>query len=303
MTLLQKSWPFAAVLVAVMALPIASATGAKPKIGTYVVRGDGIVAARLGNIGGRMRITPWAPAVPTLNPDVAARVGLKGGWFGFAVKVGPVKVTGKSDVTKLDFGGLAIKRRVVWFDRRYDKGADGAVGPGGVPADIVRFDLRAPKPGERTATLPLAQFLFQPTYARIDVGGRPLTILFDPEHAQTLATAGAGASIAAAFGGTLTGGTGRAEVAFGIDRPIRTLKLARPMAIGPLSITTLSVRIGDNGSVGGIADADADPDEIVVTAKKKGNRRDVLIIGRDQLDRCSSIVFDKKAKQIRLTCA
>ena len=299
----NRSWQLAAVLLAMPALPIASAIGAKPKIGDYVVRGDGIVAARVGDLAGRMRITPWAPAAPTLNPDYAARIGLKGGWFGFQVKVGPVKVAGKSDVTKLDFGGLAIKRRVVWFDRRYDTGADGAVGPGGVPADIVRFDLRPSLPGERTATLPLAQYLFQPTYAKIDVGGRPLTILFDPQHARTLATAGAGASIAAAQGGTLTGGTGRAEVAFGIDRPIRTLRLARPLNVGPLSLSAVSVRIGDNGSVGGIADADADPDEIVVRAGKKSNRRDVLIIGRDQLDHCSSIVFDKKAKVIRLTCA
>lgn len=290
-------------LLAIAGLQPGMASSAKPKIGIYTVRGDGVVPATVGGIAGRMRITPWAPAVPTFNPDFASRVGLKGGWFGFAVKVGPVKVGGKSDVTRLDFGGLAMKRRVVWFDRRYDPGADGAVGPGGVPADIIRFDLRPALPGERTATLPLAQFLFQPTYARIDMAGRPLTILFDPQHARTLATAGAGASIAAAQGGTLVGDVGRAEVAFGIDRPIRTLRLARPLAIGPLSIDAVSVRIADNGSVGGIADADADPDEIVVTAKKKGSRRDVLIVGRDHLNRCSSIIFDKKAKLIRLTCA
>ena len=46
-----------------------------------------------------------------------------------------------------------------------------------------------------------------------------------------------------------------------------------------------------------------DPDEIVVVAK--GNRdanRDRLTLGADLLDRCSSIIFDKPAKQIRLTC-
>lgn len=285
------------------AIPGGMALGAKPAADVYIVRGNGIVAARVGTVPGRMRITPWAPAAPTLNPDFAARVGLNGGWFGFAVKVGPIKVAGKSAVTRLAFGELAIKRRVVWFDRRYEAEADGAVGPGGLPADIVRFELRGPRPGERTAALPLAQSLFQPTYARIDIGGRPLTILFDPQHARTLATAGAGAAIAAAYGGTLTGGTGRAEVAFGIDRPIRTLRLARALAIGPLGIEALSVRISDNGSVSAIADADADPDEIVVSAGKKRNRRDVLIVGRDQLDRCSSIEFDKRAKLIRLTCA
>lgn len=284
-------------------LPVASVNGAKPKAAEYVVRGDGILAARVAGVPGKLRLTPWAPAAPTLNPDYAQKVGLKGGWFGFAVKVGTVKVTGKSGVTKLSFDDLDYKRRVVWFDRRYETGADGAIGPGGIPADVIRFDLRGPQPGERRATLPLVQNLFQPTYARIDVGGRTITVLFDPQHARTLATAGAGAAIAAANGGKLLTGQGRAEIAFGIERPVRTLKLDRPLAVGPMRFDSFSVRIADGGSVSGIPDDNADPDEIVVTAGKKRKSRDVLIIGRDQLDSCSSIVFDKRAKTIALTCA
>lgn len=275
--------------------------GAKPAT-PLVVRGDGLVNATVGGSSARIRITPWAPAAPTLNPDFADRIGLKGGWFGFAVKVGPVRVNGKSSVTRLDFGTMNFRRRVVWFDRRYEPQGDGAVGPGGLPADVIRFELRPARPGERVATLPLVQRLFQPTYSRITVAGREVNILFDPQHAQTLATAGAGSAIAADFGGQLAGATGKAEVAFGIDRPIRTLKLARTLAIGPLRFDSVPVRIGDSGSVAGITDADADPDEVVVTAKGGGKRRDVLIIGRDALAGCSSIVFDKPAKLIRLSC-
>lgn len=276
--------------------------GAAKPTTPLVVRGDGLVNTTVGGTSARIRITPWAPAAPTLNPDFADRIGLKGGWFGFAVKVGPVKVNGKSSVTRLDFGTMSFRRRVVWFDRRYEPQGDGAVGPGGLPAEVIRFELRSPRPGERVATLPLVQRLFQPTYSRITVAGREVNILFDPQHAQTLATAGAGSAIAADYGGQLVGATGKAEVAFGIDRPIRTLKLARPLAIGPLRFDSVPVRIGDSGSVAGIADADADPDEVVVTAKGGGKRRDVLIIGRDALAGCSSIVFDKRAKVIRLSC-
>lgn len=268
----------------------------------YVVHGDGIVAVRIGGQPARLRISPWAPAAPTLNPDFADRAGLHGGWFRAAVKVGPVKIKGDTGVTTLDFGKVAFKRRAVWFEKPYARGADAAVGPGGLPVDIVRFDLRAPAPGERTVTLPLIQKPFLPTFAALDVGGRRLIVLFDPLHERTLATAGAGQSLAAALGGQLTGETGRAEVAFGIDRPVRLLRLARPLTIGPLRFDAVAVRISDNGSTAGIADADADPDEIVVTAKRNGDRRDTLIVGRDQLDRCSSIIFDKPARQIRLSC-
>jgi len=284
------------------ACALAGLVGAAKPAQPLVVRGDGLVDAVVGGSPARIRITPWAPAAPTLNPDFAARIGLRGGLFGFAVKVGPVKVGGQTSVTRLNFGALNFRRRVVWFERRYEPQGDGAVGPGGIPAEVIRFELRSPRPGERVATLPLVQRMFQPTYSRITVAGREVNILFDPQHAQTLATAGAGSAIAADHGGQLVGATGKAEVAFGIDRPIRTLKLARPLTVGPLRFDSVPVRIGDGGSVAGIADADADPDEVVVSAKGGGKRRDVLIVGRDALAGCSTIVFDKPAKVIRLSC-
>ncbi len=268
----------------------------------YVVRPSGVIDMKIGGQPARLRISPWAPAAPTLNPDIVARIGLHGGLIGFAVKVGPVKVKGQTSVTRLDVGSVGFKRRVVWFERPYAVGADVAVGPGGLPVDIVRFELRAPQPGERTVSLPMVQKMFQPTYAQVSVGGRALQVLFDPLHDRSLATAGAGQAMAAANGGELTGETGRAEIAFGIDRPVRTLRLKTPLAIGPLRFAAVAVRIGDNGTASAIPDADADPDEILVTAKANANRRDVLIVGRDQLQHCSSIVFDKPAKAIRLSC-
>ena len=38
------------------------------------------------------------------------------------------------------------------------------------------------------------------------------------------------------------------------------------------------------------------------TGKKKQKNRMMLEIGRDYLSRCSSIVFDKPAKKLTLTC-
>jgi hypothetical protein len=47
-----------------------------------------------------------------------------------------------------------------------------------------------------------------------------------------------------------------------------------------------------------------DPADVVVTGKrKKKHRPGTLTLGADQLDRCSSLVFDKARKEIRLTCA
>jgi hypothetical protein len=65
----------------------------------------------------------------------------------------------------------------------------------------------------------------------------------------------------------------------------------------------MMVRTSDFGSTGTIPEADArlDPDEVVITGSKK--QKDLwLEIGRDYLDRCSSIVFDKPRKRVTLSC-
>ncbi len=269
----------------------------------FVVRGDGVVPAKLGGQPGKLLLSPWAPAAPTLNPGYRTRIGLHAGLFGFSVKVGPVKVRGDTSVTRLDYQGMSYRRRVVWFERDYAQGADAAVGPGGIPARVVRFELRAPSGGERETVLPLVQQMFRPSYARVMLGKRPIILLFDPQHPRSLATAGAGAALAEFLGGELQGAPQPAHVAFGIMRPARRLKFARPLVFGGLRLDEVLVRISDNGSVAGVKDADADPEEVVVTAKRGNERRDVVIIGRDLLDRCAAITFDKPAKQIRLACA
>lgn len=104
----------------------------------------------------------------------------------------------------------------------------------------------------------------------------------------------------------IPGATGLEEIAFGVERPVRTLTLGAPLRLGALAVATLGVRTADIGNVSTIRDADEptpDPDEVVVTAKmKRDPNRDRLALGRDQLDRCSSIVFDKPARQVRLAC-
>ncbi|MGL4312552.1 MAG: hypothetical protein ACRCSO_01050, partial [Sphingomonas sp.] len=219
-----------------------SVSAAAPPI-EYTVDTAMLVPVRIGGKPARLRVSPWAPAAPTLNPGFASAIGLHGGLFGVGVKVGPVKVKGGTSVAKLEFGRVSFKRRVVWFEKDYDREADAAVGPGGLPVDVVRFRMRAPVAGERSAGLPLVQAMFQPAYAEVAVGDRKVRVLFDPHRALSLATAGAGQALVAALGGQLTGQQGKAEVAFGIDRPVRTLKLTHPLAIGPISLDHITVRV------------------------------------------------------------
>jgi len=276
-----------------------------------VVGGDGIVPATINGVSGRIRIDPAVPALPMLATGWADRARLRPGPFAFGYLVGPEQVDGVSAVARIGVGRGAAprRRRVGWTRRPYLTVADGVIGPGGLPQRVIRFVLRPALPGERTVTLPLVDeggLLggWGGTYALIEVGGAPMRIRFDPHHPRTLATAGAGVRLAAAYDGRIGGEIESLEIAFGIRRPVRTLRLARPLAIGPLAIATLGVRTADFGSTASIREEGGDPDEIVVTGGRRRNvRRDRISLGADSLARCSSILFDKAARQIRLTCA
>lgn len=276
-----------------------------------VVGGDGIVTAIVNGVPGRLRIDPAVPALPLLTAAWAERAQLRAGPFAFAYMVGPEQVRGRSAVTQIAIGEGAEprRRRVGWTERPFTAAADGVAGPGGLPQQIVRFVLGPPRPGERTVALTMADEggLFGGwghSYAIIDLGGAPLRIRFDPHHPRTLATAGAGVRLAAANEARIGGEVEPVEIAFGISRPVRTLHLGRPLQIGPFAITQLGVRTSDFGNASSIREEGGDPDEIVVTAdRRRNNDRDRISIGADLLARCSSLVFDKPARQIRLTCA
>ena len=296
-----------------VAMAAVLAIGAAPAPQERVIAPDGVVEGRIGETPLRLRIDPGATAMPLVTTAIAERAGLKAGMFGTVYGVGPVRIPGRTAVGWIDFGTGPVKRRISFAPKPYAAGFDGVVGPGGLAEPVVRFVLRAAVPGERTVALPMVDQggmmgNWAERFALVEVGGERLRVRFDPHHARTLATAAAGVRLAAAFGGTVSGGTEPEEIAFGVSRPVRALALARPLTIGPLAIRTLGVRTTDNGNAAGIAEAgaDADPNEVVVTAKGKGKHDpdcDRLSLGADVLARCSSIVFDTPAKAIRLTCA
>ncbi len=283
----------------------------------------GMIAATIDGTPVRLRVDPGAPGLVLVTAATAERLALKGGALGLGYAVGGQGAMQATTVRPMTFGTAAVKRRVSfpsrkhdskdqrWIGRAYANAGDGSIGPGSLPEPVVRIALRAPHPGERTVALPMVDGggmfgRLSGAFAVVTIAGQPVRVRFDPYHPRTTVTANAGALIAEAQGGRLTGDTEPVEIAFGIARPVRTMTLATPLAIGPLAVSRLGVRTADVGSAAAIPDADAappDPDEVVVTAKgKRDPKRDRLTIGADLLDGCSAIVFDEVRKEVRLTC-
>jgi hypothetical protein len=265
------------------------------------VEDTGIVTLTLGTVPLRVRISPAAPAMPIFSQAAADRAGMKGGPSGAQFVIGPVKHAARTRVATLAIGDSRFERLVAWTPEPFAPGLDGVIGPGGLPDPVVRFVLGSPRVGERTLSLPLDGSHPGFSAGTAMLGGVKTAVRFDPQAPRTVASAAVGVALANAHRGVLSGDPQPVLIAFGVSRPVRTLTLGEPAALGPLVLSSIAVRVGDGGAANTIREADADPDEVLVAAKGKRGRAG-LLIGRDLLGRCSSLVFDKPAKVVRLTC-
>lgn len=297
---------FKATALAVLTVAEADARGPAPEL---AIDAGATLSTTVDGAPARLRVDPGAVAMPAVTTELASRAGLKAGPFEVEWIVGPVSVAGRTALGRIDLGRGPELRRIAWFDRHWDPIADVVVGPGGVPARVVRFRLRPARPGERVGVLPMTgqgglEDRWAGLFGLISVEGSPVRVRFDL-RAPTTATASVGMMLSRAHDGTVEGGASLSEVSFGVRRPVRTLRLARPLVVGPLSVGRLLVRVADHGDASTIGErrGPRDPDEVVVTGRRKRDRsRDHIVLGRDQLDRCSSITFDKPARQVRLSC-
>lgn len=276
-----------------------------------VIRAGEGFATTVGGTPGTILIDPGAPSLAMVSTGFAERARLKAGPFRLQWGIGPTIVPASTAVVRIDLGAGPEKKRIGWSERPYIPGFDGAIGPGGLKDEVVRFVLRAPRPGERESVLPLADGggLFGGAvglFGVVTLDGEPLRVRFDLRRRRAMTSAGTALTLARVHQGTLAEGVDTMEIAFGVERPVRAMTLARPLMIGSLAVSRVAVRTTDYGNAEGIAPDGTvpDPDEIVVTAKGKRDRRqDRITIGTDVLSACSSITFDKRAKRVRLMCA
>lgn len=280
--------------LAVVAVSPANATGEDilhvPRDGTILV-----------NWGGRnvpFEMHGDGSSAPILSGSAAKELGLQGSFISIKVKVGKSALVGETAVARYAVAGRNMKRRVVWFPQRVSKYA-GVLGPGSVPHPTVEFELGAPRPNEREYTLPMAVNGREGIAVKIG----EVFVQFDPLLATSYVTASGGVAISSAHGGHFDGLTIEREIRFGIRRPVRRVQLADPFPIGPLRLNAFDVRTADYGTAEGIPDPLADPDEILVVGKgKQAASRNWLHVGREALSKCSFLVFDTRARLVRLRC-
>ena len=151
--------------------------------------------------------------------------------------------------------------------------------------DRVTFALGAARAGEAAFVLPMQFERSYGLFFPLTLGDHEVRFQFSLIKPDTMATAGAGAHLAALNGGAWTGEARDQMIDFGVVRPVRALRLERPVELGGLRLGALLVRTGDNrGNLTLPPEPDADPEEVVVTGASRQRARFNVTLGRDRLD-------------------
>ncbi len=274
-----------------------------------VLSGDNIIDAVIAGRKLRLEVKPNAPEAPTLNPVIAQELQFRPGMFGFYTKVGPETVSGVSAVKRVNYG-RDQKQRVFWTSRPVSTIADGVISPASLPYKRVRFTLGVPANAEKQTRFPINNFGFlgrggMGTEIRIDK--EKIQVSFSLSRDTALVSAPTGNWLARERDGKLYGKPTVTAVYYGIERPVRAMRLAQPLTLGPFVIPEMDVRVSDYGNATGIAEVDAnqssqDSDEIIVTGKSNKDIDLRLTLGRNFLQGCSSITYDLQHNNIVLSC-
>lgn len=249
-----------------------------------------------------------------LHSETISRLGIKpAGVLGKAnLRIGPTKIlSGRNRPMTFSVAGVQQKGRIFWFEGATGGRADGSIGPWGMPQDHVAIRLGGTK--NTLYRFPLFGSINSQSVTSFKHDGGTFGLLFAVEDQGRLpiASAAAGAAIAAAYGGVATDEIWEETIMLGVQRPVRLVKLGRPLVVGPFSFSEIAVRVRDRRDGSGSGDAlpappkpEDDPAEIVVTGADKKGPRPIFTfsIGRTSLQQCSSLDFVKSAKEIRLYC-
>jgi hypothetical protein len=257
----------------------------------------------------RLKVDTGAPWFVLLNGSVAKSLRLVG-TRSATLTIGPVKLKGKTRTQKFTFGGVAATRPVMWFDREAVRGADGVINPANLPWDRVTMRLGQPRANEQIIGLPMQFDRERGLYHKYSFAGQSILTRFTLADSLTTATGAAAAVIAKRKNGLWDGSAFSHPVRYGVVRPVRTMVLGQPLSVNGFTLSELAVRVWDDRGAFRLPEeqlpADEIEDEIVIDGKRRrfpGAAHFWLMIGRDDLDRCSSITYDKRKRRLNLSCS
>ena len=249
-----------------------------------------------------------------LNMAPATRAGLKP--FPFIGKrifrnalIPGGEATFRFNLASITPQGLPAKRvPAVWVSRAIADDADGILTVGALKADRIDIILRDTPPGSQTITLKKKGGGETGMTARL--GDEDVDVSLELNSPTSVMNARAGAALLASGLVRRVNAVGYWRPFPGVALPWQRLEPRAGATLLGLPMRQLGVRVSEaearriDAAAKGTSTATDDEDTITVSAdrKRKRGRDPWILIGRDVLDDCSSISFDRAGERWLLTC-
>lgn len=198
----------------------------------------------------------------------------------------------------------------VWVDKPIADDADGILSAFALDQEVLTFRLRPDAPADRPYALPRKGTNSASMQTR--VADEKIRVTLELNAPETILNARAYEALAEAGMVRKQRSVGLWRPFPGVALPIQRLEARDGATLMGLPIRNAAVRITeaeakriDAEAEAGTSTAEDDEDAITVTAdrRKKSGRSPWVLIGRDTLDRCSTITLDRPAKLWRLACS
>lgn len=216
-------------------------------------------------------------------PLLVASVGIEGGGL----------VRARIARPRIVFAGEDARAFAVIMPTVVTSRADGVIGPGALPYDVVTIQLGPDQSGARDRVFALEDA--DEWTIRSQVGGHELRIAFDVTNQASVLNRSATRLFDGAGAIPAAGDLRLTPVIAGLStlmQPVSTELRFEGLTLGPTLVRTNAPLLGAD-----------EPDAIVVEAESEGPRPS-LTLGRGALDQaqCSSISVDRRTRRLTLRC-
>lgn len=252
-----------------------------------------IVDAQINGRPVRLEVDPRLPDVLVLNPAAAQRLRVQRvPLVGARVSLDDSYIRGRIARPRIEFGAAGASRATTGiFNVPATDRADGVIGPGVLPHDVIRIELSSGGSG-RTIQFPLADADVWQIEA--ELGGLNLQAVFDLNN--TRSTFNRSASQRLDQSGAIVAEGELSEIAMLLGlraqaQPVRTSLTLQGLPLNPAVARTRAPLAG------------ALDDETLVVMAEGEETRPRMWIGRGALASCSAISVDRRTRVLTAECA
>jgi len=219
-------------------------------------------------------------------PVVGIRIGIEGSDATLSGRIArPRLVFGNGEEDTRAFSGV--------FGVPVSTRADGVIGPGALPYDIVTVRLGPEPANARDVVFTLEDP--DDWEVRAQVGGEDVRVQFDPGNRASVFNRPAARLFDHSGAITSVGDVAAIPLILGLStmmQPVETALTVEGLALGPAYARTNAPLLGAT-----------EEDAIVVAAQTDDPPPPTLTLGREALSACSSISVDRRARRLTLRCA